>query len=171
VKDPILDFYRGSPDSRGRTHAEILAWDHDRLEKVHDYIQWLFPTARRSDYNPFAPVLTEATIAAFRSDAELRAKLRASFERMLGFYGFERIELRGQPVVRRGANWPERSREWLGPGDHNHLRITRILDSLTTLGLAEEARAFYRELDLLQEDAAGRDIDRETFDYWQNAVG
>ncbi|MEZ0230239.1 MAG: opioid growth factor receptor-related protein [Planctomycetota bacterium] len=170
MTDPILAFYRGSPDTRGRTLDEILAWDDERLEDVHDYIQWLFPTTRRSDFNPFAPVLTEGTIAAFRADASLRARLRASLERMLRFYGFERVELRGQPVVRRAANWPLRSPQWLGSGDHNHLRITRILDSLSTLGLEEEAKAFYRELDQLQEDGAGRDIDRETFDYWRDAV-
>jgi hypothetical protein len=32
---------------------------------------------------------------------------------------------------------------WITLGNHNHLRITRILKSLLTLGLQEEAVAFY----------------------------
>ncbi len=170
MSDPILDFYRGSPDARGRTLDEILAWDDERLEDVHDYIQWLFPTSRRSDYNPFAPVLTESTIAAFRADPALRARLRDSFLRMLRFYGFEVLVVRGHELVRRAANWPVRSPLWLGPGDHNHLRITRILDSLSTLGLVAEATAFLRALEELEEDGQGRDIDAETFEYWRGAV-
>jgi hypothetical protein len=170
MTDPILAFYRGAPDACGRTLDEILAWDDERLEDVHDYIQWLFPTTRRSDFNPFAPVLTESTVAEFRADAALRARLRDAFLRMLRFYGFEVLEVRGHPVVRRAANWPERSPGWLGPGDHNHLRITRILDCLSTLGLGEEAKAFLRELEELEEDGTGRDIDRESFEYWRAAV-
>ena len=40
----LLDFYRGlKADTEGRSLKEILAWDEDDLEAVHDFIQWLFP--------------------------------------------------------------------------------------------------------------------------------
>ena len=42
--DPIVTFYSGGADDRGRTLEQILAWADDRLESVHDYIQWVFPT-------------------------------------------------------------------------------------------------------------------------------
>ena len=40
----IIGFYSGTePDHRGRYLHEIQRWSDDQLEKVHDYIQWLFP--------------------------------------------------------------------------------------------------------------------------------
>lgn len=39
----LVRFYRGGADDRGRTLEQILAWDRDRLEAVHDDIQWIFP--------------------------------------------------------------------------------------------------------------------------------
>src|SRR5687767_14960180 len=63
--DAIVEFYSGGRDSAGRTLDEILAWDDDRLEAIHDYIQWLFPTRQPSGVNPFAPLVTDATVRAF----------------------------------------------------------------------------------------------------------
>ena len=49
---PLVAFYRdGARDDEGRTLAEILAWDDDRLEEIHDFIQWLFPLPERSGAN------------------------------------------------------------------------------------------------------------------------
>ena len=74
--DALLRFYRlEGADARGRTLPEIWAWDAARLEGVHDYIQWLFPLPEPSAFNPYAPILTQATIEAFRADPELRQRL------------------------------------------------------------------------------------------------
>ncbi|MFN3593440.1 MAG: opioid growth factor receptor-related protein [Thiobacillaceae bacterium] len=83
---PLIAFYRGSGrDAAGRSLAQILAWDDERLERVHDYIQWLFPLDAPSAFNPLAPVLSPADIAAFRVDPQLRERLRASLRLMLRF--------------------------------------------------------------------------------------
>jgi hypothetical protein len=42
------------------------------------------------------------------------------------------------------ARFLERSRNWLRPGNHNHLRLTRIMQSLWILGLRAEAKALQR---------------------------
>jgi hypothetical protein len=85
----IVAFYEGNaPDDCGRLHRDILQFDDDRLEDVHDFIQWIFPLLERSGASPSAPVLDRAAIEAFRSRPELRAALRRSFDRMLAFYGF-----------------------------------------------------------------------------------
>ena len=60
--DPIIAFYSGAEDSARRTLAEILQWDDDRLEMVHDYIQWVFPTRQPSGVNPLAPTVTDDTV-------------------------------------------------------------------------------------------------------------
>ena len=71
---PLVAFYRdGAQDDRGRTLNEILAWPDDRLEAVHDFIQWLFPLPERSGANPGAPTLDAATIEAFHATPAMRA--------------------------------------------------------------------------------------------------
>src|SRR5262245_52979525 len=87
VIDRVGDFYSGGRDTEGRTLDEILAWDDDRREAVHDYIQWVFPTRQPSGVNPDAPLVTEATVRAFACDEALPARLKRAFGRMLGFYG------------------------------------------------------------------------------------
>jgi len=168
--DRIVAFFRGGRDSEGRTLDEILGWDDELLEEVHDYIQWIFPTARASDFNPSAPMLTESSIAAFDRDPVLRDRLVQALRRMLRFYGFELAQENDRPLVKRGANWRARRNEWLTPGDHNLLRITRILDSLSTLGLHDHAKAYLAALLELEKGEDGPAIGPRTFRFWRNAV-
>lgn len=168
---PLLRFYlRESADDRGRTLDEIRAWSPERLESVHDYIQWLFPLRDRSLFNPHAPVLDDSQIAAFRSSAALQVEVRKSFETMLAFYGLELSSEHGRPWVRKAAAFPERSRVWLTPGNHNFLRITRILTSLRTLGLENISKAFFDFLDRLYLEHS-QTIGRMTYSYWKQAAG
>jgi hypothetical protein len=165
----IIAFYEGSaPDDRGRFVGDILRFDDDRLEDVHDFIQWLFPLLERSGANPSAPILDDAAIEAFRSRPELRAALRRSLDRMLVFYGFA---WEGERIV-KSANFEERS-HWLSPGNHNHLRVTRILRSLTALGEPQAAHAFFDALaDVYREERRtwrNRIADR-SFHFWTAAV-
>ncbi len=169
MRTGILDFYSGAtPDDRGRLLSEIRGWPDDRLEVVHNYIQWLFPLPEPSPVNPAAPLLNAATIREFRARPELRESLRASFLRMLRFYG---LELR-EGLVTRAANFAERSPNWLWPGNHNHLRITRILRCLRLAGLESEATAFFACLRTIYDEqpAPARSITAETFRFWSNAA-
>ncbi len=94
----LLAFYRGAGlDSAGRTIDEIWAWDRRRLEMVHDFIQWLFPLPDPSRFNPDAPILSTADQAAFRADADLRARVRRSLDLMMEFLGLVR---RGNTIAR-----------------------------------------------------------------------
>jgi hypothetical protein len=166
--DPIIAFYSGAEDSERRTLAEILEWDDDRLEMVHDYIQWVFPTRQPSGVNPFAPRVTDDTVRAFAAAAELRAELRRAFDRMLGFYG---LIWRDARVEIDDPHFPTRARVWLHAGNHNHLRLTRIMDSLATLGLREEALALQRCLidDLAGGRGAGM-VSPRTLAFWRSAL-
>ncbi len=167
---PIVAFYSGQgTDSEGRSLHDIRGWGFDRLESVHDYIQWLFPLRVRSQFNPDAPLLDEETIRRFQEDARLLAELKASFEQMLAFYGFVLSEKNGQPVVSTGPDWDARQRQWLHFGDHNLLRITRILTCLGTLGLPEHARAFLAALETVCAAEPGVVGDR-TLNFWRTAI-
>jgi hypothetical protein len=167
VPRPIVSFYEGSgTDHAGRRLADILAWPDARLEAVHDYIQWLFPLPEPSPVNPLAPVLDAGTIAEFARRQELRARLRASLERMLRFYG---LTLREGPAVERAPDFARAAARWLTPGNHNHLRITRILRCYSLLGRAAEARAFHQALKEIAREHPGAVTER-SLQFWRNAV-
>jgi hypothetical protein len=99
----------------------------------------------------------------------LRHTLRVSFLRMLRFYGLE-MQPGPRCVVERAANFPDRAANWLHPGNHNHLRITRILKSLAMLGLVEEARAFLECLETICAEERGR-ISPVSLRFWRAAIG
>ncbi len=166
--DRIVAFYSGGEDSEGRTLDDILAWDDERLEAVHDYIQWVFPTRQPSGVNPSAPTVTDETVRTFAADPELRTRLRRSFERMVAFYGLVR---RGARIELDDKGFPVRARVWLHPGNHNHLRLTRIMDSLATLGLRDDALALQRCL--LEDACAAPGVGRvaaRTMEFWRRAI-
>ncbi len=150
---PIVRFHaHAAPDGQGRRLADIQAWEDARLEAAHDYIQWLFPLPEPSGFNPAAPLLTTDDIAAFHRDPALRAALRASLHRMRRFYRL-----------------PDGAPHWLSPGNHNLLRLTRILRCLHLLGLQDEADALLRELEALYA-GGGKAIGPVTLEYWRRAV-
>jgi hypothetical protein len=164
--EKLTRFFAGGEDDEGRTLDEILGWDDARLEMVHDYIQWIFPLPERSGANPAAPVLDAEAI---RGSAEMQGRLRAAFLRMLSFYGFALQDDR----VTEGPRFTAASRNWLHAGNHNHLRLTRMLRSLRVLGLEHEAAALWEALRALheRENVAGRlTITPETFAFWQQAA-
>lgn len=162
--NPLVGFYRdGAQDDAGRTLAQIVAWPDDRLESVHDFIQWMFPLPERSGANPAAPVLDRATIDAFHTTPAMRERLRQSFERMLRFYGLQWKE----NVVERAPNFAARAQNWLWPMNHNHLRLTRILRSLRVLGLEAESAALFAALDAIYHEFSGR-ITERTHAFWRD---
>jgi Opioid growth factor receptor (OGFr) conserved region len=171
LNNSIVSFYRGeAPNISGYTIQEIWAWDVERLECVHDYIQWLFSLSDRSAFNDRAPIVNENIILAFHNDPQLQQNLRRSFELMLQFYGLKRQhESDGKITIDRSIDYPIRKQEWICLFDHNYLRITRILKCLTILGLPDEALAFYRCLERIYQEESDR-IGGETFQYWKNAV-
>jgi opioid growth factor receptor-like protein len=149
----IIDFFNGGrPDGAGRYLSELQTWPDERLESVHDFIQWMFPLTEPSPVNPGAPVLDDDTIREIRSRPEVQAHVRASWQRMKQFY--------------------EGSHHWISPGNHNHLRITRILKCLRLLGLDEEATAFFSWLKEIYDEERRKPrpgISERTFQFWMSA--
>lgn len=150
----IIGFLSGeAADSEGRTLAEIQHWPDRELEDVHDFIQWMFPLREPSPVNPEAPVLDEETIAAIRARPELQEAVRASLQRMRRFY--------------------EGSRHWISAGNHNHLRITRILRCLRLLGLDAEGSEFFAYLEGIYDEERRKPrpgITARSFEFWQAAA-
>jgi hypothetical protein len=149
--------------------SDIYEFDIYELESHHDYIQWLFPLPEPSGANESAPLLSRDDIAAFASDGSLKKALLRSLQLMLQFYGLA-LAVRGDNVeIVRGPDFDERSRRWLTEGNHNFLRISRILRSLSLLGFRAHALAFLKCLEDIYCDEA-RTIGGTTMGYWRRAV-
>ena len=63
-----------------------------------------------------------------------------------------------------------RIKVWLSPGNHNYLRISRILKSATMLGFRPYALGLFDYLDRLFRQAGGR-IGSEAYTHWRRAAG
>ena len=146
--------------------AEVLKQDDDWFAACHNYIQWIFPTSEISRVTPNAPVLDKETIDAFLSDPLLRQHLRAAFNRILLFYG---LAATASGIVKR-ANWNERKSNWFTRNTHNSFRITRILKSLSALGLKTDAKAFQSVLLNLCEMEADCGFGPVSVKFWMDAV-
>lgn len=170
TESPLIAFYRGEGrDHRGRSLADIHEFDFYELEFHHDYIQWLFPLPEPSGANPSAPLLSEQDIAAFSANESLRRSLLHSFELMLQFYGLDLWDRERRVEVVRSAGFDERSRYWLTKGNHNFLRISRIVRSLTLLGCQRHAAAFLECLERIYGEHADA-VGSATLGYWRRAA-
>jgi hypothetical protein len=167
---PLIAFYRdGASDDEGRTLAEILSWDDDRIEAIHNFIQWLFPLPEPSGANPSAPILYPTETRMFRASLAMQQRLRQSLHRMLRFYGFILLSTPNGLAVDRAPNFDDRARNWLWPMNHNHLRLTRILRSTLILGLDAESKALFHALNALYREFPDR-IPARTHAFWANAA-
>ena len=166
---PLIAFYRGEGgDHRGRSLNDIHEFDFYELEIHHDYIQWLFPLVEPSGANPSAPLLSEQDIATFRADEGLRRSLVHSFELMLQFYGLDLLDREPVQVV-RSIGFDGRSADWLTHGNHNFLRISRIVRSLALLGCHRYAAAFLECLETIYAEHPDT-VGRTTIGYWRRAA-
>jgi hypothetical protein len=155
----LLAFY-GDEEGRsgsGYTLEQILDWPDEDWEEAHDFVQWVFATDEPSMFNADAPVLDAAAIARFRADPLLRHRLRRAFDRWLAFCGVVRT---GDGLAFDTPN-PD---VWNRP-NHNWLRITRVLRSLSLLGLPDQSQAFFTLLTTIRLK-----IDPTTWGYWERAA-
>ena len=170
AESAVVAFYRGNGrDHRRRSLSDIHGFDFYDLEFNHDYIQWLFPLPEPSGANASAPLLSKEDRAAFKSDDSLRSALLQSFELMLEFYGLDYVNRSADVEVERGASFNERSGLWLTSGNHNFLRISRILRSLTLLGCSRYAVALLECLEKIYAETP-QTIGKTTIGYWRGAV-
>ncbi len=165
----LIRFYRGlQRDASGRMISEIWKMNEDELEINHDYIQWLFPLAQKSQFNPNAPVLSQRDILLFSSDKDLQARVGRSFAMMLSFYGFAKQPVDGHFEIVPSAHHTSRRGQWLVLHNHNYLRISRILNFLMLIHLNAEARAFFdalQKLNRVYHEKIG-----SAFSHWRAAI-
>ncbi len=169
MNKPLIDFYLGkSPTAGGYMIKDIWGWEYDILEYTHDYIQWLFPLREESNFNLDSPVLDKETIDQFKNDPLLQEYLLKSFLMMIEFYGFE-LNVDNNIIIKPSIDYNNRSRNWLSPYNHNYRRITRILKSMTLLGLKDYSAAFFVCLSEIYH--TNKYVIGETsFEFWEKAL-
>lgn len=161
----IIDFYRGTgTDAADRTLDEILSKRHDWMEACHDYIQWLFPLRDVSNFNPDAPLLTDEDVRIFKEDDIIKFNYVFGIYKMLDFLGIrandEEFEL-GSAFEKQKYTWCE--------FNHNALRITRFLASMSTLGKQEFAQKLLAFMKKTHAEL-GVNLSSNVWMYWDDAV-
>ncbi|CEL92596.1 unnamed protein product [Vitrella brassicaformis CCMP3155] len=152
----LLSFYRGkSKISRGgggySSIDDIFTWDYGTLNSHAAYHQWLFPTFTRSEYHPEIPTLTEDVARTFREDEKVAEKFFKVFSFWIRFIGMNGGELEpgSHEAVGRDEeewaisdevfSWDDRYYNAFILYSHNRLRISRVIESLSVLGLRDYA--------------------------------
>jgi len=144
----ITLFLRGAQaDYKGRSLVQLRNMTHNKLEKTHDVVQWLFPTDLRSYHCKDAPILTPEDIRIILRDEKIQDNLDLSLGRMINFF--------------------KKDDFWITHNNHNFLRITRILRCLWLCGKIHDYVCFQKVLDDLWIDYS--DIIGDSFYYWKGA--
>lgn len=163
----LIPFYQGTgKDNKGRSLEEIWQWDDGKKESAHDYIQWLFPLSTHSAHNPNAPVLTRQLVEEMKKDKKVIANMQQSFIKMMQFYGL--LYDKENKTLSYANHFQERAKVWITPGNHNFLRLTRILTCLRQFGLHDEAQALFNQLTEIKDRYPV--ISQQTYTFWQNAM-
>lgn len=163
--DAVAFYCQGESDSRGRTWEDLLAMSDRELESHHDIIQWMFPLHETSRFNPHCPIVDADSAGRIRDNPVAIERLRQMLIRFSRFLGFQHAE-DGQFV--RDPGLTSNRSNWQSPGNHNLLRITRVIRSLRLFGLEQESLAFFRAV----HDSAieSHCVGNQTLRYWQLAL-
>ena len=167
----IVDFYRGTgTDHRGRRSRTSGPSTHGQLESSMTSSSGCSRPTSRARTTRGRRSWTDGSIAGLRAIPDLVDPPPAVARVMLAFYG-----LRGTRRVDGRHREPsdtleERGPRWWGAGNHNHLRLTRIIDSLRTprASLERPSRSSGASRAIRRTDATG--ISDETARYWAAAA-
>jgi len=143
----------------GLKYNDILNYDNKRLEDRHNYIQYLFPLPVKSKYNPDTPVIDQIFINEAIINMKIRKNIIKSFLKMLNFYGYN-YTVKPFNIIDKGE-----PKQWLSRGNHNYLRITRILKFLMLVGMELLAYKFVEQLCKLRDK-----IDEDSFNFWIKTI-
>ena len=147
----ILNFFKGTgTDHAGRTIQDYLEMSNETLELLHDYIQWAFPTRAASQRQAAnVPLLSYEAVELVRNDAKAIGNYYAMWRKIIRFY----IE----------------TKHWLVDANHNHLRITRIIESSAEFFNVKTAETFARTI-LNLNKYADSPVNEKSVNFWMRAI-
>ena len=119
--------------------ADIITWRStdtpSRAEKVHNFIQWMFPNTKPSAARPEIVPITKNEAKAIREDTVTLGQFKVGYGWFLGFLGIGIDANSG--ILKTNDDWPQRKAQLDVLGNHNFTRITRVLYALRELGLCD----------------------------------
>ena len=140
--------YNPGVDFKGRTLQDVWNFSDNEIEDQHDFIQMIFPLDQPSNV---------VFHGIYLDDREVIENLRKNPS--------------VQSNMMKSANWflsfLNRTNHWKVPNNHNHLRITRIIQSLRLLVSDKEADAFYVSVMAMLAD--NNHINATSLQYWKKA--
>lgn len=147
----IYNFFAGTDtDHAGRTIEDYLGMSNETLELLHDYIQWAFPTREASQCQaPNAPLLSDEAVELVKNDPKALGNYYAMWIRITRFY--------------------METNHWLADTNHNHLRITRIIESSAEFFDIMTADMFANII-LNRNRDAGSPVNTKSVDFWLRAL-
>lgn len=160
----LLDFLEGTGKDIYNRDLESILKTKDMLcfELSHNYIQWLFPLREKSNFAHSIP-LTDEMVDYIKSNETILNNIKLSFIKMLEFYGFSYANNEIIPVMSK----KEMIIRWMNRGNHNFLRITRILGCLSIVGYDNLAKKWLQVLEELTKDLSYTEDSKV---YWRDAV-
>lgn len=150
----VVDYLRGHAP---RTLDNMVIMDDhedftdEGFEACHDLIQWMFPTMTPSAHQPDSPVLSWDEVLEVRGCPEAQAGLEAH----LNFYKEFLANTRGV---------------WLRQYDHNHLRITRVIQSLVLLMPSNVPASRFKAYVAKMNADAGWPVNVTSVGFWNQAM-
>ena len=98
-EDPNVQFYARKIQSRPQgAFVDVLhaTWDGqwERLERLHGYIQWLFPVFENAGMNWESSPLTKEGARQIRESEVMSRRVLISYRLMLRFYGLRLVDER-----------------------------------------------------------------------------
>ncbi|WP_300984174.1 ADP-ribosylglycohydrolase family protein, partial [Roseicyclus sp.] len=130
----MMDFHQGRMLlASGHRRADLLTLTDADFERHHGFIQWAFPTPEKSYNNFSAPLLDLGTAIWLAEDGE-----------SIDF--LERMTVRFLQFLRDNNHWRSSY-------NHNHLRITRVMNSLRILHSWDLAQWFHEQVINLAGDS------------------
>jgi len=174
----IIDFYDGvGTDSEGRTLEYILSQNLEWMEYNHDFIQWVFPLKKPSNFNADAPLLTDEDIKLFMKSSTRVDNLMSAVTKFLYFLGIEQtLGPYNRPsktpldkaYFAEGRTFDKQKYTWF-EFNHNSLRITRLLKFMVLLGLNQFAADL---LEFMKQTADQHKVklNETALSYWEKAV-
>ncbi|WP_458790904.1 ADP-ribosylglycohydrolase family protein [Yoonia sp. MH D7] len=141
----IKAFYNANaPLADGFRRKELLSISDDEFEQSREFIHWAFPTSEPSQQFPNAPVLDLASAIWLAEKTDFSEFLEDMAVRFLDFLSAQN--------------------HWKCHYNHNHLRISRAIQSLRVLHSWELANWFHSKVKELADDSFS--LMQEADSYW-----
>lgn len=136
------------PDFKGRMLEDIWQYSDEQIENEHDFIQIIFPTNYESKSSFHGYFLkSKGEITTLKENKRVIQNLKKSADWFFQFLS--------------------RNDHWIKKYDHNHLRVTRIIECLRLLVSDQEADIFFSKvLSIIKDEDS---IGERTLKFWKDA--